>query len=64
VFQGLAKAGDFIGGVQGRRFMFNSDTLEKLAGYAWCSSQKIEQELGFQAHHHLCEVLQDIVQKL
>ncbi len=61
VFRGLAKVGDIIGGVRGRRFMFDSDTLEKLAGSACYSSQKIEQELGFRAHHHLRESLPDII---
>jgi len=58
----LAKIGDAIGALQGRRFMFESDALEKLAGSAWYSSQKIEQELGFRAHHHLRKSLSDIIQ--
>ena len=62
VFRGLARIGDAIGAMRGRRFMFDSDTLEKLAGSAWYSSQKIEQELGFRAHHHLRESLSDIIQ--
>jgi len=62
VFRGLAKVGDVIGGVRGRRFLFDSDTLNKLAGSACYSSQKIEQELGFRAHHYLRESLQDIIQ--
>ncbi len=64
VFRGLAKIGDTIGTLRGRRFMFDSDTLEKLAGSAWYSSQKIEQELGLRAHHHLRKSLQDIIQTL
>jgi len=62
VFRGLAKIGDAIGALRGRRFIFDSDTLEKLAGSAWYSSQKIEKELGFLAHHHLRESLPDIIQ--
>jgi UDP-glucose 4-epimerase len=62
VFRGLAKIGDTIGTLLGRRFMFDSDTLEKLAGSAWYSSQKIEKELGFRAHHHLRESLPEIIQ--
>jgi nucleoside-diphosphate-sugar epimerase len=62
VFRGLAKIGDAIGALQGRRFMFDSDTLEKLAGSACYSSQKIEQKLGFQAKHHLRESLSSIIQ--
>jgi nucleoside-diphosphate-sugar epimerase len=61
VFRGLAKIGDAIGKLRGRRFMFDSDTLNKLAGSSWYSSQKIEQELGFRAHYHLRESLPDII---
>jgi len=61
VFRGLAKIGDTISTLRGRRFMFDSDTLEKLAGSACYSSQKIEQELGFRPKHHLRESLQDII---
>jgi nucleoside-diphosphate-sugar epimerase len=61
MFRGLAKIGDAIGALQGRRFMFDSDTLEKLAGSACYSSQKIEQELDFRAHHHLNKSLQEII---
>jgi len=43
--------------------MFDSDTLEKLAGSSWYSSQKIEKELGFRAQHNLREFLQDFIQK-
>jgi len=57
----LARVGDLIGNVGGRRFLFDSDALEKLAGSAWYSSKKIEQELGFQAKHHLRESLPEIV---
>jgi UDP-glucose 4-epimerase len=60
VFCGLGKIGDVIGKLRGRRFIFDSDTLIKLAGSSWYSSQKIEQELGFRAHYHLRESLPDI----
>jgi len=63
VFQGLARVGDVIGKIRGRRFFYDSDTFNKLAGSACYSSQKIEQELGFRVHHHLRESLQDIIQK-
>lgn len=61
---GLAKIGDAVGTLRGRRFMFDSDTLEKLAGSACYSSQKIEQELGFHAQHHLQDSLPDIIKSL
>ena len=40
-------AGDLIGRRRGRRWLFDSDTLNKLVGSAWFSSQKIESLLGF-----------------
>jgi nucleoside-diphosphate-sugar epimerase len=45
--KGLARVGDAIGYVRGRRFAFDSDALEKLTGSAWYSSEKIACELGF-----------------
>jgi nucleoside-diphosphate-sugar epimerase len=39
--------GDVIGRLRGRRFVFDSDALEKLTGSAWYSSEKIARELGF-----------------
>ena len=64
VFRALAKIGDAIGALRGRRFMFDSDTLEKLAGSAWYSSQKIEQKQGFRAKYHLQDSLPDIIKSL
>ena len=64
VLRGLAKIGDAIGMVRGRRFMFDSDTLEKLSGSAYYSSQKIEQELKFRAKHHLQDSLPEIIKFL
>jgi nucleoside-diphosphate-sugar epimerase len=64
VLRVLAKIGDAIGALRGRRFMFDSDTLEKLAGSAWYSSQKIEQEQGFRAKYHLQDSLPDIIKSL
>lgn len=60
----LAKIGDAISALRGRRFMFDSDAFEKLAGSAYYSSLKIEQELGFCARHHLQDSLPDIIKSL
>ena len=57
----LAKVGDGIGRVRGRRFMFDSDALDKLAGSACYSSEKIEQELGFHARKNVRSALLEIV---
>ncbi|WP_404359057.1 NAD-dependent epimerase/dehydratase family protein [Methylotuvimicrobium sp. KM1] len=60
----MAKVGDGIGMLRGRRFMFDSDALEKLIGSAWYSSAKIERELGFKPVHNLNSSLPEIVRYL
>lgn len=60
----LAKIGDAIGRLRGRRFLFDSDTLRKLTGSAWYSSAKITRELGFSSKQTLKESLPDIVRYL
>jgi len=56
-----ARAGDIIGRMRGRRFVFDSDACRKLRGSAWYSSTKIERELGFEAawdlHHGAKEMV-------
>jgi len=47
LLRSLSRAGDLIGRRRGRRWLFDSDTLNKLVGSAWFSSQKIESLLGF-----------------
>jgi len=58
---GLAKVGDTISRVRGRRFIFDSDALTKLTGSAWYSSHKLETELGFHAQHSLRESLRAMI---
>lgn len=43
----LGRAGDTIGRIRGRRFVFDSDALHKLIGSAWYRSEKIARELGY-----------------
>lgn len=47
MLKGLGKAGDAIGKIRGKRFLFDSDALDKLTGSAWYSSEKISRELGY-----------------
>jgi nucleoside-diphosphate-sugar epimerase len=61
VFRGLARAGDIIGKLRGRRFFFDSDALDKVSDSSWYSSQKIKNELGFHPNHHLRNSLPDIL---
>lgn len=60
----MAKVGDGIGKLRGRRFMLDSDALDKLIGSAWYSSAKIECELGFKPGHDLKSSLLEIVRYL
>ena len=57
----LAKVGDGFGRARGRRFVFDSDALDKLIGSACYSSEKIERELGFRARQSLRSALPEIV---
>jgi len=57
----LAKVGDGIGHVRGRRFVFDSDALDKLIGSACYSSKKIQRELGFRPTKELGPGLREIV---
>lgn len=57
----LARMGDLIGRLRGRRFLFDSDALGKLIGSACYDSGKIEQMLGFTPMHHLHDSLPAIV---
>ena len=60
----LAKVGDGIGGVRGRRFLFDSDALDKLINSACFSSEKIQRELGFRPAWDLRSALPEIVTSL
>jgi len=57
----LAVVGDWIGRVRRRRFMFDSDALQKLSGNAWYSSAKIQRELGWRPMHSMRESIGEIV---
>jgi len=61
VLRGLARAGDVIGRVRGRRFFFDSDALEKLIGSAWYSSEKISRELGYRPSVTFEEALPELI---
>jgi len=64
VLKVLAMAGDVIGKIRGRRFVFDTDAMEKLTGCEFYSSEKIQNELGFKAQYHLKETLPEIVHYL
>jgi len=60
----LAKVGDGIGEVRGRRFLFDSDALDKLISSACYSSKKIQRDLGFRPTWDLRSALPEIVTSL
>ncbi len=64
VLRMLAKAGDGIGLLRGRRFMFDTASLDKLAGSAMYSCEKITQELGFIPKRDLRSTLPEVVSAL
>jgi len=57
----LALMGDGIGALRGRRFVFDSDAMEKLVGSACYSSDLIQKDLGFNPERNLQESLEEIV---
>lgn len=53
--------GDIIGRVSGRRFVLDTDALDKLIGSACYRSQKISQELNYRPTYTLQDSLPDMV---
>lgn len=64
VLNGLAKMGDGISRLLGRRFMFDSDVLSKLTGSAVYTSDRIRADLGFRPKQNLHSVIPEIVEYL
>jgi len=64
VLHALARVGDGIGRLRGRRFIFDGDALDKLIGSACYTSAMLERELGFKPARHLRESLPEIVRFL
>lgn len=59
----LGVAGDLIGRVRGRRFVFDSDALDKLVGNAWFTSEKAQTELDYRPKRGLRETIPAMVKK-
>jgi len=57
----LAVTGDAIGKVLRKRFMFDSDALDKLIGSAWYSSEKISRELGYKPARRFEDALPEMI---
>ncbi len=57
----LARAGDLMGRVRGRRAFFDSDALAKLIGSAWYSSEKIARVAGYRPSVAFEDALPDLI---
>ncbi len=61
VLKSLARLGDVLGSVKGRRVPFDSDALEKLTGSALYSVAKISRELGYRPSVTLEDALPEMI---
>ncbi len=59
-----ALGGDVLGRMRGRRFVFDSDVLDKLIGSAFYDGGQICRELGFRPHRGLSESMTEIVESI
>ncbi|GAB4507059.1 MAG: SDR family oxidoreductase [Sulfuricaulis sp.] len=57
----VAKIGDFLGRLRGKRFILDSDSLDKLVGSACYSSDKISHFLGYRPERNLLEALPEMI---
>lgn len=57
----LGYMGDAAGRIRRRRFVFDSDALEKLIGSAWYSSERISRELGYHPSMTFPEALPELI---
>lgn len=57
----IARVGDVIARLTGRRFVFDSDALAKLTGSAWYSSERISRELNYRPAYTLKDSLPEMV---
>ncbi len=60
----LGRAGDAVGKLRGKRFLFDSDAFDKLIGDAWFSSRKIETILGFKPQWNLAKAMPEMVEDM
>jgi len=59
--QAMGRAGDAIGRLRNKRFVFDSDALHKLIGSAWYSSEKIARELGYRPAITLEDAMPELI---
>jgi len=61
VLRAIAKIGDLVSLITRRRFVFDSDALEKLLGSAWYSAEKIKHELGYRPKRAFDDAVEEMV---
>lgn len=58
----IARIGDIIGHISGKRFILDTEALDKLIGSAWYSSSKISRELNYRPEYTLKKSLPEMVE--
>lgn len=61
VLDAAGAVGDAIGRARGKRFIFDTDALDKLIGSAWYSSEKISRQLGYQQSITFPDALPELI---
>lgn len=61
VLKAMGYMGDTIGRIRGKRWLFDSDALEKLTGDAWYSSEKISCELDYRPRINFEDALPEMI---
>jgi len=61
VLKVLGRVGDMIGLIRGKRFLFDSDALEKLIGSAWYSSESISRDLGYRPTRSFEDAIPELI---
>jgi nucleoside-diphosphate-sugar epimerase len=57
----FARTGDVAGRLLGRRVLFDSQSLSRLTGSAWYSSERIMRELNYRPRHQLKSSLLEMI---
>ena len=61
VLRSLAKIGDGLGWMRGKRMIFDSEALDKMLGWAWYRCDKIQAELDYRPSFILADALPAMV---
>jgi len=64
LLKGLARIGDGVGRVLGRRMFFDTEAFTRITGSACYRSDRIVQELGFEPKHNLVDSMPEMVRSI